>query len=301
MVALWPDRRVDLADGEGEGREAVARRWLPKHPHARDRGQGNCNCGHRPVVGGGAGADDTTQPGLRHQFVEERLCVLLVPGPGGFPAEACRAPQGGRSARQSVGADRPQHIKADVHVLLEVVGRRVAHAPKQAIEHDALKGSGPVLSDVSGAHVCGQGRQPRGGVVFGAAGAQRGRPGGCERDRGATPGKTQGRLQAPAPGTASRPCEPQPPNGCPGLGPRPRPEELAWGGGAKSQPRRVQNWDSQGIVPRLGPGRHDEKAQEPRGHSPVPPIPNHAVASLGVRPGFGGVPRRYVVELLLDL
>ena len=64
---------VDLADGEGESREAIARRRLPKHPHARDRGQGNR--GHRPMVGGGARADDTTQPGLRHQFVEERLCV----------------------------------------------------------------------------------------------------------------------------------------------------------------------------------------------------------------------------------
>ncbi|OLP92374.1 hypothetical protein AK812_SmicGene25846 [Symbiodinium microadriaticum] len=65
------------------------------------------------------------------------------------------------------GADRPQHIGAEVDVLLEVVGRRVAHATKQAIEHDALKGPGPVLSDVSGAHVRGQSRQPRGGVVFG--------------------------------------------------------------------------------------------------------------------------------------
>ena len=49
------------------------------------------------------------------------------------------------------------------------------------------------------------------------------------------------------------------------------------------------------------PGRHDEKAHNPRGHAPVPPIPNHAVASLGVGPGLGGVPRRYVVELLLHL
>ena len=78
---------VDLANGEGEGREAVARRRLPKHPHARDRGQGNRR--HRPVVGGGARADEP-QPGLRHQFVEERLCVLLVPGPGGFPRHVNR-------------------------------------------------------------------------------------------------------------------------------------------------------------------------------------------------------------------
>ena len=33
----------------------------------------------------------------------------------------------------------------------------------------------------------------------------------------------------------------------------------------------------------------------------MPPIPNHAVASLGVGPGFGGVPRRHVVKLLLHL
>ena len=168
---------VDLANGEGEGREAVARRRLPKHPHARDRGQGNRR--HRPVVGGGARADDPTQPGLRHQLVEERLRVLLVPGPGGFPRHIERVlpPEPVEPLRVGValvgagsppgrGADRPQHVKADVHVLLEVVCRRVTHAPEQAIEHEALKGPGPVLSDVSGAHMHRQGRQPRSGVVL---------------------------------------------------------------------------------------------------------------------------------------
>ena len=68
---------------------------------------------------------------------------ISSPRKSGSPAEACRAPQGGRSARRSVagrGADRPQHVEAEVHVLLEVVGRRVTHAPEQAIEHEALKG-----------------------------------------------------------------------------------------------------------------------------------------------------------------
>ena len=118
---------VDLADGEGQGCETVAGRWLTKDPHARDRGQGDRR--HRPMVRGGA----------------------LV-GAG--------APPWGR-------ANRPQHVEAHVHVLLEVVRRRIAHTSEQAVEHDALKWPGPVLSDVGGAHVCGQGLQPGGRVVLG--------------------------------------------------------------------------------------------------------------------------------------
>ena len=59
-------------------KERAVTRRLAKDPHARDRGQGD----------GGAGACELNQVGFRHQFVEEHLGVLLVPGPGGFPRRA---------------------------------------------------------------------------------------------------------------------------------------------------------------------------------------------------------------------
>ena len=187
MVALWPDRRQ--SSPRRSFSSPCSSTWqMAKERAAKQSPGGGCRSTPMPVTEGratvgtaqwsGAAQGPMTRPS--RQFVEERLCMLLVPGPGGFPRHVGRVlpPKPVEPLRVGValvrawppprrGADRPQQNKAEVHVLLEVVGRRVAHATKQAIEHDALKGSGRVLSDVSGAHVRGQSRQPRGGVVFG--------------------------------------------------------------------------------------------------------------------------------------
>ena len=181
MVALWPDRRQSSPRRSFSSPRSST--WqMAKERAAKQSPGGGCRSTPMPVTEGratvgtaqwsGAAQGPMTRPSRVSATSSSRSAS------GGFPRHVNRVlpPKPVEPLRVGValvgawpppgrGADRPQHVEAEVHVLLEVVGRRVTHAPEHAIEHEALKGPGPVLSDVSGAHMRGQGRQPRGGVV----------------------------------------------------------------------------------------------------------------------------------------
>ena len=139
----------------------------------------------------------------------------------------------------------------------------VAHASEQAIEHRALKGSGPVLGDVSGPHVVGQGVQRR-------PCHQRRPPPSLELFENVPPDAhqvvapipaelqegLQGRFQVGQPTSESciRAAAAQ---WLSSSKPSPRTCGSDRGGGARSHPRRAQNWDSHLIVPWRGAGAGD--------------------------------------------